>query len=402
MEIINRQTYLDKIEKYLGKETIIVLVGQRRVGKSYLLKLFRDKKLAEGESNIIYIDKEKRDFDFIKTYHELDNYIEEHRKNGVRNYILIDEVQDVAEFERTLRNYRTESDTEIIVTGSNAKMLSGELATLIGGRYKEIYIQSLSYKEFLTFHQLPDGDDSLTLYIQLGGLPGLVKTGLNEEDAREHQMDVYHTVLLKDVIMRNNIRNVTFLENLVRFMADNEGKLISANSISKYMKSQGDSVTSSAVINYQRFLREAYIVHQVNRFDIHGRRIFESNEKYYFEDNGIRNAIVGGSRENDIEKVIESIVYQQLIRLGYQVYVGQLQNAEIDFVYVKPNGQRAYVQASYIVADEKTREREFGNLRKINDNYPKYVISMTPLVSRNDDNGIIHLSLRRFLTEGLL
>lgn len=401
MNIINRQAYLDKIEKYLGKETIIVLVGQRRVGKSYLLKLFRDKKLAEGKNNIIYIDKEKRQFDFIKTYRELDNYIEEHRKKDARNYILIDEVQDVGEFERTLRNYRTEPDTEIVVTGSNAKMLSGELATLIGGRYKEIYIQPLSYREFLEFHQLSDSDDSLTKYIQFGGLPGLVRIGLDDEVVREYLMDVYHTVLLKDVIMRNNIRNAPFLENLVRFMADNEGKLISANSISRYMKSQGESVTSAAIINYQRFLTEAYIVHQVNRFDIHGRRIFENNDKYYFGDNGIRNTIAGGSRNADIEKVIESIVYQQLIRMGYRVFVGQLQTAEIDFVCSKSDGQRAYVQVSYIVADEKTREREFGNLRKINDNYPKYVISMTPLVSRHDDNGIAHLHLRRFLTEGL-
>ncbi|MBO4487726.1 MAG: ATP-binding protein, partial [Bacteroidaceae bacterium] len=310
-------------------------------------------------------------------------------------------VQDVGEFERTLRNYRTEPDTEIVVTGSNAKMLSGELATLIGGRYKEIYIQPLSYKEFLEFHQLSDSDDSLTKYIQFGGLPGLVRIGLDDEVVREYLMDVYHTVLLKDVIMRNKIRNAPFLENLVRFMADNEGKLISANSISKYMKSQGESVTSAAIINYQRFLTEAYIVHQVNRFDIHGRRIFENNDKYYFGDNGIRNTIAGGSRNADIEKVIESIVYQQLIRMGYRVFVGQLQTAEIDFVCSKSDGQRAYVQVSYIVADEKTREREFGNLRKINDNYPKYVISMTPLVSRHDDNGIAHLHLRRFLTEGL-
>lgn len=401
MTTIIRQAYIDKIEKYLGKETIIVLVGQRRVGKSYMMKTVRDQKASNPDNNIIYIDKEKREFDSIRNYQDLNQYIDEHFVASKHNYILIDEIQDITEFERSIRSFRTEPNTDIIITGSNAKMLSNELSTLIGGRYKEIYIQSLSYKEFLVFHQLPDNDDSLAKYIQYGGLPGLAKIGLEEDDAREYQMDIFHTVLLKNVIMRNRIRNVPFLENLVRFLADNTGKLISANSIAKYMKSQGESITSTVIINYISFLCEAYILHKVNRFDIHGKRIFETNDKFYFEDNGIRNALAGGTREGDIEKVIENIIYQHLIRLGYQVYVGQLQAGEIDFVCTKPDGQRIYVQASYIIADMATREREFGNLRAINDNYPKYVISMTPLLTRNDDNGITHLHLRKFLKEGL-
>lgn len=401
MNNIIRQVYLDKIEKHFDKDTIIVLTGQRRVGKSFLLKQLRDKKAAEPKSNVIYIDKEKREFDFIQTYRDLNDYIETRYQKGSKNYILIDEIQDIAEFERAVRSYYTEPDVEIVITGSNAKMLSNDLSTLIGGRYKEIYIQSLCYQEFLNFHNLTDSDDALSRYIQLGGLPGLVKARLEEEDAREYQMDIYHTVLLKDVIMRNEIRNVTFLENLVRFLADNTGKLISANSISKYMKSQGEKVTSTAVNNYINYLVEAYMIHRVNRYDIHGKRLFESNDKYYFEDHGIRNALAGGSREGDIEKVIENIIYQHLILLGYEVTVGQLQAGEIDFVCKGKRGQRCYVQASYIIADEATRKREFGNLRAIKDNYPKYVISMTPLVSRNDDNGIIHLNLRKFLMEGL-
>ena len=400
MATIIRQAYINKIEKYLGKETIIVLVGQHRVGKSYIMKTVRDQKASNPDNNIIYIDKEKREFDSIRNYQDLNQYIDEHFVASKHNYILIDEIQDITEFERSIRSFRTEPNTDIIITGSNAKMLSNELSTLIGGRYKEIYIQSLSYEEFLVFHQLPDNDDSLAKYIQYGGLPGLAKIGLEEDDAREYQMDIFHTVLLKDVIMRNRIRNVPFLENLVRFLADNTGKLISANSIAKYMKSQGESITSTVIINYISFLCEAYILHKVNRFDIHGKRILETNDKFYFEDNGIRNALAGGTREGDIEKVIENIIYQHLIRLGYQVYVGQLQAGEIDFVCTKPDGQRIYVQASYIIADMATREREFGNLRAINDNYPKYVISMTPLLTRNDDNGITHLHLRKFLKEG--
>lgn len=401
MTTIIRQSYIDKIEKYLGKETIIVLVGQRRVGKSCMMKIIRDRKKTDDSNNIIFIDKEKREFDNIQTYQDLNDYIGQHFQSDKHNYILIDEIQDIREFERSIRSYRTEPNTDIIITGSNARMLSNELSTLIGGRYKEIYIQSLSYNEFLEFHQLSDNDETLALYIQYGGLPGLAKIGLEEDDAREYQMDIYHTVLLKDVIMRNQIRNVPFLENLVRFLADNTGKLISANSISKYMKSQGESIASAAITNYISFLCEAYILHKVNRYDIHGKRIFETNDKFYFEDNGIRNAIAGGTREGDIEKVIENIIYQHLIRLGYQVYVGQLQAGEIDFVCTKPGGERIYVQASYIIADDATREREFGNLRAIKDNYPKYVISMTPLLTKNDNDGITHLHLRKFLTEGI-
>ena len=343
MATIIRQSYIDKIERYLGKETIIVLVGQRRVGKSYMMKMIRDRKKADDCNNIIFIDKEKREFDNIQTYQDLNDYIGEHFLSDKHNYILIDEIQDIREFERSIRSYRTEPNTDIIITGSNARMLSNELSTLIGGRYKEIYIQSLSYNEFLEFHQLSDNDEALALYIQYGGLPGLAKIGLEEDDAREYQMDIYHTVLLKDVIMRNQIRNVPFLENLVRFLADNTGKLISANSISKYMKSQGESIASAAITNYISFLCEAYILHKVNRYDIHGKRIFETNDKFYFEDNGIRNAIAGGTREGDIEKVIENIIYQNLIRLGYQVYVGQLQAGEIDFVCTKPGGERGGV-----------------------------------------------------------
>jgi hypothetical protein len=401
MSAILRQSYIEKIERYLGKDTIIILTGQRRIGKSYILRLFRDKVSKDAGANVIFIDKEKHEFNDIKTYTDLNAYIDERRNKTKTNYVLVDEIQDIEEFEKSVRSYYEEPDIEIVVTGSNSKMLSSDLSTLIGGRYKEIYIQALSYEEFMLFHQLPDSDDTLSKYIQFGGLPGLMKMGLDEQDAREYQLDVYHTVLLKDVIMRNKIRNVPFLENLVHFLADNAGKIISANSIAKYMKSQGESVTSTAIINYIKFLCDAYLIHKVNRYDIHGKKLFESNDRFYFEDNGLRNALAGGSREGDIEKVIENIIYNHLIRLGYEVTVGQLQAGEIDFVCKKPKGQRVYVQASYIIADDATREREFGNLQAVKDNYPKYVISMTPLVDRQDSDGITHLSLRRFLTKGL-
>ena len=398
MEILVRQNYLSKIEKYLGKDTIIVLTGQRRVGKSCTLRMLRDIKAKNESNNVIYIDKEKKLFDHIKTYQYLNAYIDTHYQSGKINYILVDEIQEIVEFERTVRSYITEPDAEVIVTGSNANMLSKELSTIIGGRYKEIHVQSLSYKEFLQFHNLQDSDDALSKYIQFGGLPGLIKIGLDEDDAIEYQKDVLSTVLLKDVISRNNIRNVAFLEKLTNFIADNVGKILSATSISKFMKSQGTNVSPDTIIDYAQYLEDAYIIHKVNRYDIHGKRLFESNDKFYFEDHGLRNAQAGGTREGDIEKVIENIIYQHLINLGYKVNVGQLQAGEIDFVCTKKAGaKRIYIQAAYVIADSETREREFGNLHNIKDNYPKYVVSMTPLLTHNDNNGIAHLHLRNFL-----
>ena len=280
MEAVIRQQYIDRIEKYLGKNTIIIMTGQRRIGKSYILRLFRDKISRERNANVIFIDKEKSEFDDIRSYRDLNVFIEKKRIRGKRNYILVDEIQDIGEFEKSLRSYYEEPDIEIVITGSNSKMLSSDLSTIIGGRYKEIYVQALSYDEFMLFHRLPDSDETLSQYIQFGGLPGLLKTGLDEQEAREYQKDVYHTVLLKDVIMRNQIRNVPFIENLVRFLADNAGKIISANSIAKYMKLQGESITSTAIINYTKALCDAYLIHRVNRYDIHGKRLFESNDKF--------------------------------------------------------------------------------------------------------------------------
>lgn len=401
MDLKLRQYYLDKVEKYLGKQVIIVLVGQRRVGKSYMLRQLYDIKSSDPDNNLILIDKEKRQFDFIRDYQDLNAYVDEHLAPGKRNFILIDEVQDISEFERSVRSFRTDPNIEVIITGSNARMLSSDLTTLIGGRYKEIHILPLSYQEFLDFHHLDDDDEALRKFISFGGLPGLAVMGLDEEIARDYQLDIYHTVLLKDVVMRNQIRNIPFLENLVQFMADNTGKPISANNIAKFMKSHGQPIAPAVILNYISYLCESYMLSRVRRYDIHGKRLFEINDKFYFEDHGIRNAIAGGTREGDIEKVLENVVYQHLVRLGYMVKVGQLQAGEIDFVCTRPTGERTYIQVAYLIADDETRQREFGNLKAIKDNYPKYVLSMSPLVSRSDNDGIIHLHLRHFLTHGL-
>lgn len=400
MNIITRKYYADKIEHWLGRQQIIVLIGQRRVGKSFILNDFINRHTADASSNIIYVNKEKVQFDHIRTYSDLNEYIDARFLKNRHNYILVDEIQEIHGWEKTVRSYRTEDNTDIIITGSNSKMLSGDLSTLIGGRYQEILVQSLTYNEFLQFHSLVDTDDSLWAYLNYGGLPGLVQTGLDEEDLiSEYLTGVFNTIMLKDIIERHVIRNITFLNNLIRFFADTVGKLNSIGNICAYLKGQGQDVSTKTVSAYLGYFSEAYLISPVHRFDIHGKRLLESNDKLYFGDIGLRNIIAGGERGSDMEKIIENAVYLHLVNLGYKVSVGQLRAGEVDFVCVKTNDRR-YVQVAYVINSEETALREFGRLKKINDNYPKYVISMTPLVRRSDHDGIIHIGLREFLRNG--
>lgn len=397
---ITRQYYANKIDAWLGKGQIIVLTGQRRVGKSYILKDFIERHKEDSNSNFIYIDKERKKFDEILNYEQLNAYVETQKQEGLHNFIIIDEVQEIDGWEKSVRSYRLEDNVDILITGSNSQMLSSELSTLIGGRYQEINIQSLCYTEFLVFHNLEDSDESLWKYINYGGLPGLIQVGIdNDEFIWEYIKGVFHTVVLKDIVERQSVRNLTFLNRLLRYFADTIGKLTSINNISKFMKSQGVDIAVKSISSYLSYYKDAYLLSTVERFDIHGKRILESNEKIYFGDLGLRNFISGGEREGDIEKVIENIVYLQLTRMGYNITVGQLKAGEVDFVCTKPN-ERIYVQVSYLIATKETEEREFGALSSINDNYPKYVISMTPLIKRSDKDGIIHISLRNFLKNG--
>jgi len=399
MNLISRKYYADWIDKWLGKGQIIVLVGQRRVGKSYVMKDFVERHKNDSNINIIYIDKEQKSYDFIKTNRELDEYIDGHLVQDRHNCILVDEVQDIEGWERSARNYRTYDNVDVIVTGSNAKMLSGELGTLLSGRYVEILVNGLTYNEFVLFHGVEDSDDTLLKYLQYGGLPGLRNIGLeNSEMFADYMSGVFNTIVLKDVMERHNIRNIPFMYNLIAFIADTVGKMHSATSIVKFMKSQRVDVSTNVVLSYMSYFNEAMLTHSVGRYDIHGKRLLETSGKNYFGDIGLRNYIVGGDRNNDVEKVMENAVYNHLIHLGYEVKVGQLRAGEIDFVCTKM-GSRAYFQVAYLVSDELTRKREFGNLRQIPDNYPKYVISATPMLKRRDEDGIVHIHLREFLKE---
>ena len=398
MKIIDRKSYTEHVMRFVDKGMMIALTGQRRVGKSYILA-----RLAEiiadqdPEANIIYINKEKKRFADIRNDNDLSDYVDSRLADDKRNYLLIDEVQDIEGFERTLRSLNADEECQIIVTGSNAKMLSSELSTYLGGRYIDIHVNSLSYREFLKFHGLEDSQESVEKYLTFGGLPHLYRLGLENEDMIwEYLQNIYNTIVLKDVVQRENLRNVTLFENLMAFLSDNTGQLVSATSIAKYLKSQRVEITPLTAINYIRAAANAYIFNKVARYDIHGKKLLESNDKFYFEDLGLRNLLVGSNRAKDVEKVMENAVYLHLKQLGNKLTVGVLANGEIDFVAEK-NGKIVYFQVAYLLSEESTIEREFGNLAKIDDNYPKYVVSMDPLSRPRDYEGITQLSLRQFL-----
>lgn len=396
-EIVNRTDYTEHIQRMFGRGIIVALTGQRRVGKSCVMRSIKDKLAHDTENNIIYIDKEKTVFDTVSNYQELESYVTEHLVEMKNNYLFIDEVQEISDFEKGLLSIQSDDSCQIMVTGSNAKMLSGELATRLRGRYVDYRIRGLSYLEFLEFHQLPDEDKSLMLYLQNGGLPQLRNLGLENTDLVEDYLEnVCNTIVLRDVIERENIRNTSLLRTLLKFISDNVGKQFSARSIVNFLKSQHIDTSSKIILTYLEYLCNAFVIEKVSRYDIHGKRIFEIGDKYYFEDLGIRNHIIGGNRKFDIEKVMENVIYEHLVRLGYHVYVGQMFKAEIDFVAEKP-GSTIYVQVTYLLASQETIDREFGNLQMINNSHPKYVVSMDTMSGLANVNGIKHIHLRDFL-----
>lgn len=400
MEVISRPIYLNHIVSLLDRGTMIILVGQRRVGKSFMLRQVQEWVLQNIPSaTVLYINKELHAFSHITNADELYDFVDARLKAGGKNYLLIDEVQDIADYENALRSLHAEERCQVIATGSNAYVFSSELSTRLAGRYIEIPIHSLTYREFLQFHQLDDSDKSLQEYLRAGGLPGLCHYDISDESqVRDYLQGVYNTVMLRDVIAREGIRNVPFMENLASFVADNVGKLVSTRNIANAMISQGSKTTDMLTASYLRYLCNAYIIAAVQRYDIHGKRVFEQNYKYYFTDHGLRNLLCGFNLRGSIEKIIENVVYLHLVSQGFKTSVGILRNTEIDFVAIR--GDRTlYIQATYLLASDETVCREFGNLQAIKDNHPKYVVSLDP-VSGNfpEYPGIIHLNLRKFLT----
>lgn len=399
MEIIVRKSYLSHIISHLNRGMMIILVGQRRVGKSFMLRQLCSW-LNENRPNaaVVYVNKELLEFDNITDARKLYDYVSPRFNSAGENYLLIDEVQDIDGYEDALRSLHAEDRCQIVATGSNAYVFSSELSTRLGGRYVEIPIYSLSYREFLEFHRLTDSDDSLNDFLRIGGLPGLRLYDVKDEiHVRDYLQGVYNTIMMRDVISREQIRNVPFMENLSRFIADNDGKLISTSSIVKFMRSQGDKVSDAVTSAYIGHLCKALVINPVARYDIRGKKLFELIYKYYFADHGIRNYLCGFNIRSGIEKIMENVVYLHLLGQGFKVDVGILRAGEIDFVATRGD-KRIYVQVTYLLASDETIAREFGNLAAIKDNYPKYVVSMDPVTGGLDDYpGIQHLHLRSFL-----
>lgn len=397
MEIKERPIYTKSIIPYIGKGIIKVLTGQRRVGKSCVLQqmmeVIREK---DPKAFIIYINMEFEEFRIIRNDTDLFEYLKGKFKPKVNNYLFIDEIQDIEGFENVLRSLQAKESCDIFCTGSNAKILSGDLSTYLSGRYIEFHIHSLSYKEFLFFHNLETGSRSLMLYLTYGGMPYLSRLGLTDELAFEYLRNVYNTILLKDIVKREGIRNIDFLETLALYTADNVGSLFSANNISKFLKSQRTDISTTQVISYLKALCNSYLINKVGRIDISGIKKFEVGDKYYFEDLGLRNCFLGFSLQRDIHKLMENAVYLHLSLLRYEVFVGKNDDREVDFIGIR-KGRKVYVQVTYLMTDKKTNDREFGNLLNIRDNYPKYVVSLDEFNKDSEIKGIRHMHLADFL-----
>lgn len=395
-----RNLYLKKIIPFVNKPVIKVITGMRRVGKSYLLKLIIETLSARksiGRGQILYINKESLDYDFIKDYKDLHNYVKaSFRHIQGSKYLFVDEIQEIHHWEKAILSFFSEGDIDIFLTGSNARLLSSEIATLISGRFVEFPVYTLSFEEFLLFRDKDkkDVDTEFPTYLKFGGLPAIHHFDFDEEVVYQYISSLYNTILLKDVIKRNNVRNVHLLENITRYVFDNVGNIFSAKKISDYVKSQKMKVGTETIQNYISYILSTFALHKVARYDIKGKRILEIHEKYYLGDIGMRHALLG-YKADDISGVLENVVYLELKRRGYQIYIGKFGNREIDFIAEKEN-KKMYIQVAYMLSSPETIEREFSALRSIKDNYPKYVISMDTVFG-NDFEGIRRINLIEFL-----
>ena len=392
-----RPTYLERVKPFIGKNIIKVFTGQRRVGKSYLLfQLIRLIREQEPQAGVLYINKEDLAFSTLKTGHDLNDFVLAHKRKSGRTYVFIDEIHEIVHFEEALRSLLLHSDIDLYCTGSNANLLSADVAGYLSGRAIEITVYSLSYEEFLLFHKLNNTPPALEKYIKYGGLPYLKHLELTDAIVFEYLKNIYSTIVYRDIINRYAIRNVPFLEQLVLFLAGNVGRLFSAKKISDFLKSQQVNIAPNQVQTYIQYLVNAFLVHKVQRYDIIGKRVFEFGEKYYFENLGIRHGL-WGYRLEDRGKIIENTVYNHLLFKGYSVKVGVLGSTEIDFVGEK-DGEKRYIQVALTMNETKTIEREFGNLQKISDNYAKEVVTLDDFQG-NTFKGIKQTNLRSFLME---
>ncbi|WP_400199666.1 ATP-binding protein [Methanobrevibacter smithii] len=396
--MIKRKFYLEKIVKLIDTEDIKVITGVRRCGKTVLLKQIIDELENRGiaSENIIYMSFESSKYKNIRNDDDLDEFIfsKTNNLNG-KIYLLFDEIQKVKNWEVSLNSYRVDLECDIYITGSNLQLLSGELATLISGRYISINMLPFSFKELIQYHdEMHENIDEIKLfeqYLSYGGFPGLLN--YENEEKEKYLYDLYSTIVLNDILYKNKVKDLDLLERLMEFMISNIGQLFSANSISKYIKNENRKTTPHTIINYMDYARNAFIFYQIKRENIKQKRKLLISDKYYLVDSGFY-FIFNGSTQRNWGQLLENIVFLELIRQGYSITIGKIQDLEVDFVCRKAN-QIKYIQVSQSILDENTRKREFKSLEKISDSYPKYVISMDSFDF--SANGIIHLNIIDFL-----
>ena len=400
--MLKRDEYIKKIVPFIDKDVIKVLTGIRRSGKSVMLKLLMEelKNIGINEKQFIYINFENLKYRNLKNYERLYDFILNKVDDKYKSYyIFLDEIQEMEEWEKCVNSLRVDEDFnfDIYITGSNAKLLSGELSTYLAGRYIEFVVYPFSFKEF--FEIMKEKNKEIDLkeafqdYVKFGGMPFLHNLDYNFEASMQYLQDLYASIILKDITQRNNIRDTDLLERIINYVVMNIGNTFSATSISKFFKSENRKVATETILNYIKACEEAFLIYRVARNDLLGKKILNVNEKYYIADHGIREAIMENNQKN-INQVLENIVYFEMLRRGYNVKIGKVDNLEVDFV-CKKNDETIYIQVSYLLASEDTKEREFSVLENIKDNYPKYVLSMDEFdMSRN---GIKHVNLIEFL-----
>ena len=397
-----RELYIEKIKPFINKDIIKVLTGIRRSGKSVMLKLIMEelKQNKIDEKQFININFENLINRELTTADKLHEYILKKASEIKKKcYIFLDEIQEVKDWEKCINSLRVneEYDFDIYITGSNAKLLSGELSTYLAGRYVEFVIYPFSFKEFLetlkSIQQDVSTREAFQKYVKFGGMPFLYNLAFEEEASLQYLKDIYSSIILKDITQRNKIRDTDLLERVISYLIMNVGNNFSATSISKFFKSENRKVSVETILNYIKAAEESFLIYRVSRDDLIGKKVLNVNEKYYIADHGMREAILG-SNQRDINQIFENIIYLELLRKGYNVRVGKVDNLEVDFVCTKGN-EKIYVQVAYLLASSETIEREFTSLEKIGDNYPKYIISMDEFdMSRN---GIKHINIIEFL-----
>ena len=397
----NRDTYLNRLIELKDKSLIKVITGVRRCGKSSLLDLYTEYLLSHGvaPAAIVPMNFESLEFDAVRDYRQLNEYIQCRIPDAPKTYVLLDEVQMVSEWERAVNSLRLDQRLDIYITGSNGHLLSSELSSLLAGRYIEIHMLPLSFKEFLDFNAYGAAGDlqgHFNEYVERGGLPGITELREHETAIRPYIAGMYSTIVMKDVIQRNEVRDPALLESVVRFMAGNVGSLVTSKKISDYLTSAGRKTSSETIDNYLRMLINAYVLYRAGRYDLKGKQQLKTQGKYYIVDTGIRGELVG-RRGQDYGFVLENIVYFELLRRGFDVKIGSLAGQEVDFIATRP-GQTMYYQVTATMLAEETRERELRPLRAITNNYEKVVLSMdrTPMA---DFDGIRSVNLIDFLLE---